>query len=351
MAATTGPQPARRPAGLPTRPAWGALAVNVALGAASMAALVDIPLFARATVTPTRRWRPRLVLVRFLVACRSAPWLGGALCRWRTLAPWIVAAGMALAAASFVGLASGRRRRWAAGPARSDVELVVGGLGFGLAIAPLNVAILGQSAPGSHALGQRLGGRGPHHRDAGRPVGPHRDRCCAGSTRRRPSCPHRSSCAPPRRRRARLTTPWRPTRWCRSCTPSSPGPRSAPSSRGLTGPAPAAQLGGSVCLHDVVRPPTMLGGVGTVPGAVAARLALRLQVTEARLVPPDQIRQPGGHVWAQLLQLVGGQRVGRPRRSQPGVPQTLVGDQIADSARRVWSRSRAFSATGDRCNA
>ncbi|MGH9056487.1 MAG: MFS transporter, partial [Acidimicrobiales bacterium] len=42
------------------------------------------------------------------------------------------------------------------GPRPSDVELVVCGFGFGLAIAPVNVAILGAVAPKLHALASAL---------------------------------------------------------------------------------------------------------------------------------------------------------------------------------------------------
>ena len=144
--------PLVNPSDFAARPAWGALAVNVALGAALMAALVDIPLFARATVDPSSEVAAALVLVRFLVAVPIGAVVGGVLCRGRAIAPLIAAGGMALAALSFVGLASWSQTALGGGPRWSDVELVLGGLGFGLAIAPLNVAILGAVRPGVHAL-------------------------------------------------------------------------------------------------------------------------------------------------------------------------------------------------------
>ncbi len=158
------------------RPAWGALVVNLAVGAALMAALVDVPLFARSTVDPTSEVSAALVLVRFLVAVPIGAVAGGALCRRRSLAPLVAAAGMGMAAVSFVAMTSWSATALGGGPRWSDVELVVCGLGFGLAIAPVNVAILGAVQPTRSRPGQRPGGRRPHHRHAGRPVGPDRGR-------------------------------------------------------------------------------------------------------------------------------------------------------------------------------
>ncbi len=138
------------------RPAWGALLVNLAVGAALMAALVDVPLFARSTVDPYSEVSAALVLVRFLVAVPIGAVAGGALCRRRALAPVVAAAGMGLAAASFVAMTSWSATALGGGPRWSDVALVMCGLGFGLAIAPVNVAILGAVAPGVHALASAL---------------------------------------------------------------------------------------------------------------------------------------------------------------------------------------------------
>ena len=53
---------------LAATPAWGALVVSFFVGAALIAALVDIPIFARLTVYPDSQLLAALVLVRFLVA-------------------------------------------------------------------------------------------------------------------------------------------------------------------------------------------------------------------------------------------------------------------------------------------
>jgi hypothetical protein len=144
------------PGALAARPAWGALVVNLAVGAALMAALVDVPLFARSTVDPRSEVSAALVLVRFLVAVPIGAVAGGALCRRRALAPVVAAAGMGLAAASFVAMTTWSATALGGGPRWSDVELVLCGLGFGLAIAPVNVAILGAVPPSAHALASAL---------------------------------------------------------------------------------------------------------------------------------------------------------------------------------------------------
>ncbi|HEY2303508.1 MAG TPA: MFS transporter, partial [Acidimicrobiales bacterium] len=148
--------PMIEPGALAARPAWGALAVNLALGAALMAALVDVPLFARATVAPNSEVAAALVLVRFLVAVPIGAVIGGALCRSRSRAPVVAATGMAMAAVSFVAMASWSATALGGAPSWSDVALVMCGLGFGLAIAPVNVAILGAVRPNVHALASAL---------------------------------------------------------------------------------------------------------------------------------------------------------------------------------------------------
>lgn len=137
-------------------PAWGALLVNLALGGGLMAVLVNVPLFARATVDPKSEVAAALVLLRFLVAVPVGALLGGALCRRRALAPYVTALGMALATASFIFMTGWSETALGGGPRFSDVELVACGLGFGLAIAPVNVAILGAVDSSVHALASAL---------------------------------------------------------------------------------------------------------------------------------------------------------------------------------------------------
>ena len=138
------------------RPAWGSLLVNLALGGGLMAALVDVPLFARATVDPNSEVAAALVLLRFLVAVPIGALAGGYLCKARALAPWVAGFGMAVSTASFVLMTGWTATALGGGPRWSDVELVACGLGFGLAIAPVNVAILGAVRSGVHALASAL---------------------------------------------------------------------------------------------------------------------------------------------------------------------------------------------------
>jgi MFS family permease len=119
--------------------AWGALLVNLLVGAALVAALVDVPLFARATTTPGDQLGAALVLLRLLIAVPVGAVAGGWLCR--IVAPRGVAGiGMALAAVSFAAMTGWDVRSldgWA-----STVVLATAGLGFGLAIAPVNAVLL-----------------------------------------------------------------------------------------------------------------------------------------------------------------------------------------------------------------
>ncbi|MBL0748148.1 MFS transporter [Nocardioides sp. G10] len=120
-------------------PAWGALLVSFFVGAALIAALIDIPLFARTTVYPDDQLPAALVLVRFLVALPVGAVAGGYLIRF--LSPGVVTAiGMLMAATGFVLMT-----RWGLTTLEepvANVALVVGGLGFGLALAPVNAALL-----------------------------------------------------------------------------------------------------------------------------------------------------------------------------------------------------------------
>jgi MFS family permease len=130
-------------------PAWGALLVSFFIGAALIAALIDIPIFARTTVYPDSQLLAALVLVRFLVAIPVGAVVGGYLTR--TLPAGVVAgAGMALAAVGFVlmtGWGLTTLSHWSA-----NVSLLVGGLGFGLALAPVNAALLASTEGEVHGL-------------------------------------------------------------------------------------------------------------------------------------------------------------------------------------------------------
>ncbi len=159
------PNPLIDPAVVADRAAWGSLVVNLAIGAALMAALVDVPLFARATRYPSSQLGAALELLRFLVAVPIGAVLGGLASKRRSLGPWVAAGGVVLAAAAFAGMArwsaASMAQPWVIGGVRlpfafADVELALCGLGFGLAIAPVNAAILGAVPARLHGLAASL---------------------------------------------------------------------------------------------------------------------------------------------------------------------------------------------------
>jgi MFS family permease len=134
---------------LAARSAWGALAVSFFVGAALIAALVDIPLFARVTVYPDSQLDAALVLVRLMAALPVGALAGGYLTR-RLPAGVVTAAGMMLAVVGF-----GWMSTWgltSLDSAVATVPLVLTGLGFGLALAPVNVALLAATADQVHGV-------------------------------------------------------------------------------------------------------------------------------------------------------------------------------------------------------
>ena len=163
------------------RPAYGAILTNLAVGAALMAALVDLPIFARVTRFPGSQLDAALVLVRFLAAVPVGAVLGGIACRrlsrrgaagvdlgrraasGAALAnPAVTAVGMALAAAMFGVMTTWSNTTLGSQLASgfplhaSDLVLVACGLGFGLAIAPVNSAMLGAVRPQLHGVASAL---------------------------------------------------------------------------------------------------------------------------------------------------------------------------------------------------
>ncbi len=130
-------------------PAWGSLLVSFFVGAALIAALIDIPIFARTTVYADSQLDAALVLVRFLVALPVGAVAGGYLSR-RYAVGGITAAGMVLAAVGFVQMSRWDLTSLSGWPA--TVPLVVGGFGFGLALAPVNAAVLASTDAAVHGL-------------------------------------------------------------------------------------------------------------------------------------------------------------------------------------------------------
>jgi MFS family permease len=147
------PAPLLPPAMLRRRPAWGALVVSFFIGAALIAALIDIPIFARTTVYADSQLDAALVLLQFLVALPIGAVLGGLLIR--RLDPGVVTAiGMGCASVSFVLMS-----RWtitSLEDASATLALVLGGLGFGLALAPVNAALLAATDAAVHGVASAL---------------------------------------------------------------------------------------------------------------------------------------------------------------------------------------------------
>jgi MFS family permease len=130
-------------------PAWGAVAVSFFVGAALIAALIDIPIFARTTVYKSSQLMAALVLVRFLVALPIGAVVGGYLIRTRS-AGLVTAVGMTMSAVGFALMT-----RWDVDTLHhlsSNVALVVCGFGFGLALAPVNAAVLASTEPDVHGV-------------------------------------------------------------------------------------------------------------------------------------------------------------------------------------------------------
>ncbi len=142
------------PAGAMTStPAWGALVVSFFVGAAVIAALVDIPIFARLTVYNDSQLMAALVLVRFLVGLPIGAFLGGWLSH-RLNTGVVTAGGMVVSAIGF-----GWMSQWSFEALESHlatVPLVAAGLGIGLAMAPVNAALLSATEPAVHGLASAL---------------------------------------------------------------------------------------------------------------------------------------------------------------------------------------------------
>ena len=149
----TAPRPLVPRGALGSRPAWGALVVSFFVGASLIAALVDIPFFARLTVHRDSQLDAALVLLRFLIALPVGAVLGGWLLR-RVPAHVLTAVAMLISAAAFAHMAT-----WDAESLKHQSEtfsLVLGGLGFGLAIAPVNAALLEHTEGPVHGVASAL---------------------------------------------------------------------------------------------------------------------------------------------------------------------------------------------------
>jgi MFS family permease len=133
---------------LAARPAWSSLLISFLVGAALIAALVDVPVFAR-TTQGGGQLAAALVLLRFLIALPVGAVVGGWLTRRYGLG-LITGAGLGLAGAMFVLMAFWDRGALKHAPA--TIILLACGFGFGLALSPVNTAMLAATREDSHGL-------------------------------------------------------------------------------------------------------------------------------------------------------------------------------------------------------
>jgi MFS family permease len=133
--------------------AWGALLVNLLVGVALVAALVDVPLFARSTTAPGDQLGAALVLLRMLVVVPVGAVAGGWLSR-RLPPRAVAAAGTALAALALLAMTGWGER--SLDGAASWAALLAAGLGFGLAIAPVNAVLLAVTPARVHGSASAL---------------------------------------------------------------------------------------------------------------------------------------------------------------------------------------------------
>lgn len=141
------------PGALSARQAWGALLVSFFIGAAVIAAVVDVPIFARVTIYNDSQLMAALVLVRFLVGLPIGAFAGGWLTH-RLPAGVVTAIGMTLSATGFAIMSTwgltALESPW------STVPLFLAGLGIGFALAPVNAALLASTADDVHGVTSAL---------------------------------------------------------------------------------------------------------------------------------------------------------------------------------------------------
>jgi len=133
---------------LGAKPAWGSLVVSFLVGAALIAALVDVPVFARTTQSGGQL-AAALVLLRFLIALPLGAVVGGWLTRRYGLG-LITGVGLGLAGAMFILMTFWERGSLKHAPA--TIVLLVCGFGFGLALSPVNTAMLAATRADTHGL-------------------------------------------------------------------------------------------------------------------------------------------------------------------------------------------------------
>jgi MFS family permease len=139
---------------LRSRAFGGSLGANLLTGGALMVALVDVPILSRG-VYQLDTLQSGLLLTRFLLGIPLGALAGGLLAT-RAGQRLTAAAGLLVAAAAFVLMSSWSAHELATDGLRASAELVAGGFGFGLVIAPLSLAVLDRADRSEHGLASSL---------------------------------------------------------------------------------------------------------------------------------------------------------------------------------------------------
>jgi MFS family permease len=138
---------------LQNRQAWGALAVNLLVGGALIAILIDVPIYVRLVDSNASQFSAALVLMRFVVAVLIGTIVGGWLVRHINTGS-LVAVGLMSSTGALLVMSS-----WNATAVHGLVSagpLLVAGSGFGLVIAPLNTILLAITPDDTHGIASAL---------------------------------------------------------------------------------------------------------------------------------------------------------------------------------------------------
>jgi MFS family permease len=139
---------------LRARSFWGGLVTNLLAGGGLMVALVEVPVLARG-VLGLGTLDSGLLLSRLLVGLPVGALLGGWL-TGRLGGRWTAGSGLLLSATAFALMSSWGPGQPTSPASTASAELAACGLGFGLLIAPLTVAVLDLARAEEHGLASSL---------------------------------------------------------------------------------------------------------------------------------------------------------------------------------------------------
>jgi MFS family permease len=139
---------------LRSRAFGGSMVANLLAGGALMVALVDVPVLARG-VYDLDTLHSGLLLSRFLLGIPIGALAGGFMAGWlgqRTTS----AAGLVVAGGAFVLMSGWNLQQLSSAAIAASAELVACGVGFGLVIAPLSLAVLDRAGAHEHGVASSL---------------------------------------------------------------------------------------------------------------------------------------------------------------------------------------------------